>query len=96
MIRYIREHYKEDVQVAKLVQLHPSYAGQMFKQEVGENFSDYLNRVRMEKASELLERTTMKIYEVSGTVGISDYRYFCKLFKRHTGFTPTQYKNKQV
>lgn len=99
MIRYIREHYKEDVQVtelAKLVQMHPSYAGQMFKQEVGENFSDYLNRVRMEKASELLERTTMKIYEVSGAVGISDYRYFCKLFKSHTGFTPTQYKNKQV
>ncbi|MDQ0915979.1 AraC family transcriptional regulator [Paenibacillus sp. V4I5] len=99
MIRYIRKHYKEDVQVtelAKLVQMHPSYAGQMFKQEVGENFSDYLNRVRMEKASELLERTTMKIYEVSGAVGISDYRYFCKLFKSYTGFTPTQYKNKQV
>ena len=100
MIRYIREHYKEDVQVAelaKLVQLHPSYAGHaIFKQEVGENFSDYLSRVRMEKASELLERTTMKIYEVSGAVGISDYRYFCKLFKSHTGFTPTQYKNKQV
>lgn len=99
MCRYIHEHYKEDVQVselAKLVQLHPSYAGQMFKQEVGENFSEYMNRVRMEKASELLERTTMKIYEVSGAVGISDYRYFCKLFKSYTGFTPTQYKNKQV
>ncbi|MFC5471190.1 response regulator [Cohnella suwonensis] len=98
ILRHIREHYKEDVQVAelaKLVQMHPSYAGQMFKQEVGENFSDYLNRVRMEKASELLERTTMKIYEVSGAVGISDYRYFCKLFKSQTGFTPTQYKNKQ-
>ncbi|MFD0698087.1 response regulator [Paenibacillus sp. GCM10027628] len=99
MCRYIREHYQEDVQVAelaKLVHLHPSYAGQMFKQEVGENFSDYLNRVRMEKASELLERTTMKIYEVSGAVGISDYRYFCKLFKSYTGFTPTQYKSKHV
>ncbi|UKS28718.1 response regulator [Paenibacillus sp. HWE-109] len=98
MCRYIHEHYKEDVQVvelAKLVQLHPSYAGQMFKQEVGENFSDYLNRVRMDKASELLERTSMKIYEVSGAVGISDYRYFCKLFKSYTGSTPTQYKNKQ-
>lgn len=99
MCRYIHEHYKEDVQVAelaKLVQMHPSYLGQMFKQEVGENFSDYLNRVRMEKASELLESTTMKIYEVSGAVGISDYRYFCKLFKSYTGFTPTQYKNKQA
>ena len=59
MCRYIREHYQEDVQVAelaKLVHMHPSYAGQMFKQEIGENFSDYLNRVRMEKASEMLEQ----------------------------------------
>ncbi|GGF98840.1 hypothetical protein GCM10010912_49500 [Paenibacillus albidus] len=99
MCRYIREHYQEDVQVgelAELVHMHPSYAGQLFKQEVGENVSDYLNRVRMEKASELLERTTMKIYEVSGAIGISDYRYFCKLFKSYTGFTPTQYKSKQI
>lgn len=99
MCRYIQKHYMEDVQVselAKLVQLHPSYAGQMFKQEIGENFSDYVNRVRMEKASELLEQTTMKIYEVSSAVGISDYRYFCKIFKGYTGITPTQYKNKQA
>ncbi|MDG0792420.1 response regulator [Cohnella ginsengisoli] len=98
MCRYIREHYMEDVQVAelaKLVHMHPSYAGQMFKQEIGENLSDYVNRVRMEKASELLENTTMKIYEVSGAVGISDYRYFCKVFKGYTGFTPTQFKSRQ-
>ncbi|KRF08068.1 hypothetical protein ASG89_16680 [Paenibacillus sp. Soil766] len=97
MCRYIREHYQEDLQLAelaKLVHMHPSYAGQMFKQEIGENFLEYVNRVRMEKASEMLERTTMKIYEVSGAVGISDYRYFCKLFKTHTGVTPTQYKSK--
>lgn len=99
MCRYIQKHYMEEVQVselAKIVQLHPSYAGQMFKQEIGENFSDYVNRVRMEKASELLEQTTMKIYEVSSAVGISDYRYFCKMFKGYTGFTPTQYKNKKA
>ncbi|NQX61175.1 response regulator transcription factor [Paenibacillus qinlingensis] len=97
MCRYIREHYQTDLQLAelaKLVHMHPSYAGQMFKQEIGENFLEYVNRVRMEKASEMLERTTMKIYEVSGAVGISDYRYFCKLFKSHTGVTPTQYKSK--
>ncbi|RTE05749.1 response regulator [Paenibacillus whitsoniae] len=97
MCRYIREHYMEDMQVAelaKLVHMHPSYVGQMFRQEVGENLSDYVNRVRMEKASELLENTTMKIYEVSSAVGISDYRYFCKVFKTYTGFTPTQFKSK--
>ncbi|MGG1517261.1 response regulator [Paenibacillus oryzisoli] len=97
MFRYIHEHYMDDMQVAelaKLVHMHPSYVGQMFRQEVGENLSDYVNRVRMEKASELLENTTMKIYEVSSAVGISDYRYFCKVFKSYTGFTPTQFKSK--
>ncbi|TYP76382.1 response regulator transcription factor [Paenibacillus methanolicus] len=97
MLSYIHEHFKEDVQLtelAKHVHMHPSYAGQMFKQEVGENFSDYVNRVRMDKAGELLERTAMKIYEVSGAVGITDYRYFCKLFKSYAGVTPTQYKHR--
>lgn len=95
MCRIIRERYAEDLQVADLahhVQLHPSYAGQLFKQETGEHVSDYLNRVRIKKAEELLDHTTMKIYEVSQAVGISDYRYFCRLFKSFTGTTSTQYK----
>lgn len=94
----IHEKYVEDIQVADLaehVQLHPSYAGQLFKQETGEHVTDYLNRYRMKKAEELLERTTMKIYEVAEAVGIVNYRYFCKLFKDYTGLTPTEYKKKQ-
>ncbi|WP_409343102.1 response regulator [Paenibacillus sp. MBLB4367] len=95
MCRIIRERYTEDLQVTELAQhvlLHPSYAGQLFKQETGEHVSDYLNRIRIKKAEELLGHTTMKIYEVSQAVGISDYRYFCRLFKSVTGSTPTQYK----
>lgn len=95
MCRIIRERYAEDLQVTDLahhVQLHPSYAGQLFKQETGEHVSDYLNRVRIKKAEELLAHTSMKIYEVSLAVGISDYRYFCRLFKSITGSTSSQYK----
>ncbi|MFD0960217.1 response regulator transcription factor [Paenibacillus chungangensis] len=91
----IRERYAEDLQVAELahlVQLHPSYAGALFKSETGEHVSDYLNRIRMNKAKELLERTTMKIYEVSQAIGMTDYRYFCRVFKNDTGKTPTEYK----
>lgn len=75
--------------------LHPSYAGQLFKQETGEHFTDYLCRHRMKKAEELLTQTTMKIYEVAEAVGVDNYRYFCKLFKAYTGFTPTEYKKNQ-
>ncbi|MCU6712488.1 response regulator [Paenibacillus sp. J5C_2022] len=91
----IRERYAEDLQVADLaeqVNLHPSYAGMLFKNETGEHVSDYLNGIRMNKAKELLERSTMKIYEISEAVGIADYRYFCRIFKSYTGKTPTEYK----
>ncbi|KQX46065.1 MULTISPECIES: response regulator [unclassified Paenibacillus] len=98
MCRLIHERYAEDIQISDLaerVQLHPSYAGQLFKQETGEHFTDYLNRYRMKKAEELLTQTTMKIYEVAEAVGVDNYRYFCKLFKAYTGFTPTEYKKNQ-
>ncbi|WP_261301963.1 response regulator transcription factor [Paenibacillus andongensis] len=98
MCRFIHEKYAEDIQISDLaerVQLHPSYAGQLFKQETGEHFTDYLSRYRMKKAEELLTQTTMKIYEVAEAVGVDNYRYFCKLFKAYTGFTPTEYKKNQ-
>jgi two-component system response regulator YesN len=93
--KIIHERYTEDLQVtelARFVDLHPSYAGQLFKQETGEHISDYLNRIRIKKAEELLRHTMMKIYEVSQAVGIPEYRYFCRLFKSITGSTPTEYK----
>ncbi|CAN7159669.1 response regulator [Paenibacillus sp. LjRoot153] len=93
--KLIHERYTEDLQVtelARFVDLHPSYAGQLFKQETGEHISDYLNRTRIRKAEELLRHTMMKIYEVAQAVGIPEYRYFCKLFKSITGSTPTEYK----
>lgn len=78
--------------LAKAVNLNPAYVGQLFKQETGEYLTDYISRVRLHKAKELLERTDMKIYEVAQTVGITDYRYFCKMFKNMVGVTPTEYK----
>lgn len=96
MVRqYVGQHYHTPLQmsdVAQAVDLNPAYLGQMFKQETGEYLSDYINRIRIHKAKELLEGTNMKVYEVAQAVGLTDYRYFCKMFKKWIGHTPTQYK----
>ena len=62
-----------------------------FAKETGITFSNYLRQVRMEKAKELLENTTMKNYEIAEKVGFSDPHYFGISFKKMTGYTPTEY-----
>jgi len=78
--------------LADEMQMNSAYLGQLFKQETGEYLSDYITRVRIEKAKELLQKSDLKIYEVSQKVGIDNYRYFCKMFKEHVGTTPTAFK----
>ena len=56
------------------------------------NFNEYLTRVRMEKAKELLATSRYRIYEVCGMVGYTDKKYFSDLFKRYTGMLPKEWE----
>lgn len=69
-----------------------SYFSTLFKQHTGTTFIDYLTRVRIEKAKELLAVTTRKTYEIASLVGYSDPHYFSVIFKRHTGQTPKEFR----
>lgn len=80
--------------VSDYVFLSPVYLSRMFKQKTGENFIDYLIKVRMEKAMEILEDRKYKVFEVSKMVGYNSTKYFFKAFKQYTGYTPTEYRNK--
>jgi two-component system response regulator YesN len=94
-IDYIHEHYNEQVtlnEVAENIYVSTFYISRMFKKELGKSFVDYLNDVRIEKAKELLKDVKYKTYEVAELVGISDPHYFSKLFKKHSGMTPSEYK----
>ncbi len=94
-IEYIHEHYNEQVtlnEVADSIYVSTFYISRMFKKELGKNFVDYLNDVRIEKAKELLKDVKYKTYEVADLVGISDPHYFSKLFKKHSGITPSEYR----
>lgn len=96
-LEYIQLHYNEQItlnDVAENAYLSTYYISRMFKKELGKCFVDYLNEVRIEKAKELLRDVKYKNYEVAEMVGIPDAHYFSRLFKKHAGVTPTEYRDK--
>ncbi len=63
----------------------------LFKASVGVSPLEYINRIRITAAKELLLNTSLSIAEISATVGFSDQNYFGRLFRRHTGQSPRQF-----
>lgn len=78
--------------IAGMVNMSPVYLGRLFKKNVLKSVSDYINDMRMEKAIELLDNTTISINEIVDRVGFSNRSYFHTLFKRNYGTTPTGYR----
>ena len=74
--------------------LNTSYFSTLFKKSLGKGFSDYLTELRIEHVKEQLVATSEKIKIISSAEGFSDYQYFCKIFRRLTGLTPSQYREK--
>lgn len=96
-IRYIREHYAEDLTLADVaghVGLSENYFSNLFKAETGENMTAYVNRVRIERAQYYLTHTGMKVYEVSEQVGYKNTTYFSRIFKRYTGQSVADFKGR--
>lgn len=79
-------------QVAKVVHLNPSYFSSIFKKSCGSSFKEYLNLVRIEESKRLLSNTDYSIIDIAIAVGFEDQSYFCKVFKKYTGLTPTGYR----
>ena len=79
--------------IAGKLQLSRDYLFRMYKKETGQNLTDYLLEVRIQKAKEfLMQPGKYKVYEVSELVGYSDYAYFSKIFKKETGMTPKYFQ----
>ena len=97
---YINTHYRDqDLSVKSIsenVFLSVSYLCTYFKNETGITLNQYITDYRMKKAMHLLADTNMKIVDVSKTVGYRDSNYFAKIFKKQTGLSPKEYKNKST
>ncbi|MFD2117599.1 response regulator [Paenibacillus yanchengensis] len=97
LMAYIQEHYAEALTLTDLANhfhFNPSYLSNYFSTHNAEGFVDYLHKVRIEKAEQLLAYGEEPISDISSKVGYSDHSYFCKVFKKGTGLSPSQYRRK--
>lgn len=93
--QYIQEHYAEPLDLNALAQLYGtsvSYFSRAFKQHFGAAPMTFVNEVRMHYARLFLTTTEMKIQEISGHCGFDKMEYFCYVFKKTEGCTPSQYR----
>ena len=91
---YIRENYSEDISlesVAEYISFSKYYLSKLFKEVEGINYKDYLIKIRMEKAKEML-KDGGKIKVIAREVGYSDRNYFSRAFKKYTGISPCRFR----
>ncbi|MFC0211044.1 helix-turn-helix domain-containing protein [Paenibacillus chartarius] len=93
---WIAEHYREELsmeQAAEYVSLSPFYFSKLFKQHVGETFIDYVTRLRINRAKELIAGDPeLSLKEICFEVGYHDPNYFSRVFKKVTGMSPTDFR----
>jgi len=98
-VHYVNTHYAEHISLedlARRVYLSPSYFGKVFKEETGETFVAFLNRVRIEHSKELLRRKHVRLADIAQMVGFEEQSYFCRVFKKLVGVTPTHYRESGI
>ena len=94
-IDYIREHQSEDLslgQVARAVNTSTFYFCKIFRKAMGINFTDYLSRLRVERAKNLLLNPNHRISEVAYEVGFQSLTHFNRVFRKILGQSPTEYR----
>lgn len=78
--------------ISQKLYMNSSYISSMFREKTGITISDYLLKIKMERAKKMLTYTGIKAFEVANALGYKDAEYFSRQFKKYTGVTPSQYK----
>lgn len=97
-VDYIIKNYRKSIKIddiAKSIYVHSNYLSDLFKKETGENVSDFITECRIEEAKELLLKLENKVYMVAEKTGFNDQRYFSQVFKKRTGMTPAEFREKR-
>ncbi|SFT16352.1 response regulator [Paenibacillus sp. BC26] len=95
--KLVQEQYHTNISLRSIAQqvfLNPNYLGKVFKAGTDESFNDYLLKVRMEKAKELLRQSDKKVYEIAEAVGYGELDWFYKRFKSYAGMSAGEYRMK--
>jgi AraC-like DNA-binding protein/ligand-binding sensor protein len=93
--RFIWDNYTHKISLQEIAEasgLSAPYFSTIFKDEMGENLSCYLNRLRVEKAAAMLIETDLPLNEIAGICGFEDQSWFSKIFKGFTGESPGKYR----
>lgn len=93
--QFIGSNLSRDISLtdaAALVHLNPSYLSQLFKQQTGGKFVDYVIEMRMEEAKKLLIKTSLRVSEIAERLGYGDISYFSSTFKKLIGCSPLEYR----
>ncbi|GGC84021.1 hypothetical protein GCM10007216_13320 [Thalassobacillus devorans] len=103
VIEYVEQNLEDEELslssiAADILYMNPDYLGKLFKKQKGERFSNFLTSLRIKKAIQLIEESDhVKVFEVAEKVGFGNNpRYFGQVFKKQTGMTPSDYKDKQT
>lgn len=94
-IGYIHENFQKDLNMAVVsnyISMNYSLFSYVFKQYTGKNFVTYLKELRIQEAKRLLEKTDMRVVEISQAVGYENEKHFMKTFKAICGVSPTEYR----
>lgn len=95
IMNYILLNYTEKITVnsiALYLDMTPNYVSSVFKREMGISLIHYLNKVRINSSLILLENTDMPVSEIAQKVGIEDYNYFSRIFKKKMNQSPAGYR----
>lgn len=97
--RYILENVDTELSIegiSKVLFMNRKYISEVFRQKTGELLIDYITRIKMARAARLLCQSTRKTYEIALQLGYRDTEYFSRLFKKHMGVTPSEYRNSSM
>lgn len=95
VLEYIEQNLDNELKIeelACLLHMHPNYFIRFFKMQMGMTPMTYISNARLDKARRLLKDTDIPISKVAVNIGIPDYSYFARQFKRRTGHTPGEYR----
>ena len=94
-VAYVHNHRQEMVtmnDMARLCHLSPSYFSRLFRREMGENFINYVNRIKVQWAKERLRSSNDSVVEIAQELDYMDSSYFISVFKKFEGTTPLAYR----
>ena len=99
LMAFIEEHISDEElkidDMAEAVGLGRTVFYEKIRHLVGVSPSDFLRQVRMQRAQQLIARSKMTVSEIAYSIGFTDPKYFTKCFKKVTGMTPSEYREKE-